>query len=117
MKKTTQAIGIDLGGTRVKAVLIDERGNILVEKIIATEDKDGQWKQSVYTVFKQIAEDLQNSNFVVGLSAPGIPNQKNSCIQYMPERLLGIENFNWGEFLQAPVHGCRVPSRRLRSLA
>lgn len=104
MKKTTQAIGIDLGGTRVKAVLIDEVGNILVEKIIATEDKDGQWKQSVHTVFKQIADDLQDSNFVVGLSAPGIPNQNNSCIQYMPERLLGIENFNWGEFLQTPVH-------------
>jgi glucokinase len=104
MKKTKQAIGIDLGGTRVKAVLIDENGKILIEKIVATDDKNGQWKQSVKHVFNIIANDLNDKDFVVGLSAPGIPNFNNSCIQFMPDRLLGIENFNWSEFLQVPVH-------------
>lgn len=104
MKKTKQAIGIDLGGTRVKAVLIDENGRVLVEKIVATEDKDGQWKNSVKTVLNLISNDLDHKDFVVGLSAPGIPNQNNSCIQFMPDRLLGIENFNWSEFLDVPVH-------------
>ena len=103
MKKTKQAIGIDLGGTRVKAILVDENGKILIEKIVATDDKDGQWKHSVKTVLNLISNDLDHKDFVVGLSAPGIPNQNNSCIQFMPERLLGIENFNWSDFLQAPV--------------
>jgi glucokinase len=104
MKKTKQAIGIDLGGTRVKAVLIDDKGKVLVEKILATDDKNGQWKHSVKNVFNLIANDLDDKDFVVGLSAPGIPNFNNSCIQFMPDRLLGIENFNWSEFLDVPVH-------------
>jgi glucokinase len=104
MKKTKQAIGIDLGGTRVKAVLIDDNGKVLVEKILATDDKNGQWKHSVKNVFNLIANDLDDKDFVVGLSAPGIPNFNNSCIQFMPDRLLGIENFNWSEFLDVPVH-------------
>lgn len=104
MKKIKQAIGIDLGGTRVKAVLMDENGNILVEKILATNDKNGQWKHSVKNVFNLIANDLDDKDFVVGLSAPGIPNQNNTCIQFMPDRLLGIENFNWSEFLEVPIH-------------
>jgi glucokinase len=104
MKKTKQAIGIDLGGTRVKAVLIDDNGSVLVEKIVATNDKDGQWKNSVKTVLNLISNDLNHKDFVVGLSAPGIPNQKNTCIQFMPDRLLGIENFNWSEFLEVPIH-------------
>lgn len=104
MKKTIQAIGIDLGGTRVKAVLIDENGRVLAEKIVATNDKDGQWKNSVKNVFNLIANDLDHKDVVVGLSAPGIPNQNNTCIQFMPDRLLGIENFNWSEFLEVPIH-------------
>ena len=104
MKKTKQAIGIDLGGTRVKAVLIDENGRALVEKIVATNDKDGHWKNSVKTVLNLISNDLDHKDFVVGLSAPGIPNQNNTCIQFMPDRLLGIENFNWSEFLEVPIH-------------
>jgi glucokinase len=104
MKKTKQAIGIDLGGTRVKAVLIDDNGSVLVEKIVATNDKDGQWKNSVKTVLNLISNDLNHKDFVVGLSAPGIPNQNNTSIQFMPDRLLGIENFNWSEFLEVPVH-------------
>lgn len=104
MKKTKQAIGIDLGGTRVKAVLIDDNGRVLVEKIVATNDKDGQWKNSVKTVLNLISDDLDHKDFVVGLSAPGIPNQHNTCIQFMPDRLLGIENFNWSEFLGVPIH-------------
>ena len=104
MKKNPKAIGIDLGGTRVKGVLIDEYGNIIEEAITKTDENDGLWKNSVKNIYKQLCGNIPDDNFVVGLSAPGIPDKKNTCIQYMPERLIGIEGFNWGDFLQTNVY-------------
>jgi glucokinase len=37
---------------------------------------------------------------VVGISAPGLPNEKNSAIAYMPGRLQGLENFDWSSFIK-----------------
>ena len=34
-----------------------------------------------------------------GLSAPGLPNKENTCIEFLPNRLSGAENFHWGDYL------------------
>lgn len=101
MKNNPKAIGIDLGGTRIKAVLIDEYGQIIQETITKTDDKNGSWKIGVKQAFDQLITG--NEEVSVGLSAPGIPNKNNSCIQYMPERLIGIEGFNWSDYLKKKV--------------
>jgi glucokinase len=103
MKSVTKAIGIDLGGTRVKAVLVDDIGNVLHEVIVPTIDQQGQWKESVKSAFNQLNINFTESELYVGLSAPGIPDKSNRCIQYMPGRLHGIEGFNWSEFLGREV--------------
>ncbi len=103
MKSVTKAIGIDLGGTRVKAVLVDDTGNTLQEVILPTVDQHGQWKESVKSAFNQLNEHVMESECYIGLSAPGIPDKNNRCIQYMPGRLHGIEGFNWSEFLGREV--------------
>jgi glucokinase len=36
---------------------------------------------------------------VIGISAPGLPNEDNSAIAFMPGRLQGLENFIWSDFL------------------
>jgi glucokinase len=93
-------IGIDLGGTRIKAVALDHDGNVLHQLYIPTKDGDDAiWKHSIKSAIDELQSKLQLTEFVVGISAPGIPNEKNSCINFMPGRLQGLESFDWSSFL------------------
>ncbi|MFZ9262507.1 MAG: ROK family protein [Chitinophagaceae bacterium] len=93
-----QAIGIDIGGTRIKGVLIDEKGKIHKELVCDTNDEGQHWKSDVKKTFESLAS-LSTQNFVIGLSAPGIPNKQNTSIEFLPNRLQGIEGFSWSELL------------------
>lgn len=93
-------IGIDLGGTRIKAVALDHEGSALHQLCTPTSDGDDKiWKQSVLNAIKELQSKLDLEDFVVGISAPGIPDEKNSAIAFMPGRLQGLENFDWSQFL------------------
>ncbi len=99
MSKIT--IGIDLGGTRIKAVAIDESGNILHQYFQPTNDGDDTiWKNAILIALKEIKGKVKCAGSVIGISAPGLPNANNSAIAYMPGRLQGLENFEWSEFLK-----------------
>ncbi len=99
------AIGIDLGGTNIKGILMQEDGKILsqlkkpVNSQIIEADRSGQhWKEAVLL----LKLELEKSNAVhaIGMSAPGIPETKNEYIAYMPGRLHGIEGFHWGNYFE-----------------
>jgi glucokinase len=94
-------IGIDLGGTRIKAVAIDQPGNILHQHYQPTQDGDDTiWKTAVLTAVQEIQNKIKDRNALIGISAPGLPNANNSAIAYMPGRLQGLENFVWTDFLK-----------------
>lgn len=93
------AIGVDLGGTRIKTVAVDGKGGLLYQEYTATNDGFENWKQTVRSSVEQVKSAIGVSDFVVGISAPGIPDQYNEVIQFMPGRLNGLENFNWTSFL------------------
>ena len=94
-------IGVDLGGTRIKAVAIDEQGNILHQYYHPTNDGDDSiWKNAILVAVNEMQKKLKTSNLVIGISAPGLPNADNSAISFMPGRLQGLEDFNWTEFLK-----------------
>ena len=102
MKRT--AIGIDLGCTNIKAVLIDEAGNILHQARQETREQDDRhWKESVNTLIKDFK--IRNGQAVdaIGLCAPGLANGDNTCIACMPGRLPGLENFLWSTFTKEKV--------------
>ena len=102
---TKIVIGVDLGGTRIKAVAINTEGDILYEHVQPTNDGDDKvWKSAVETAVHKIQSKLQNKNMVVGISAPGLPNSSNSAIAFMPGRMQGIENFNWSKFLNTKTY-------------
>ncbi len=95
------AIGIDLGGTNVKAVLITQQGEVLAKEIVPIRNSD--WRGAVHEAFTKIrAMDVPISCF--GLAAPGLPDDQNKQINYMPGRLDGLERFHWGDFLDSQVH-------------
>lgn len=109
------AIGIDLGGTWIKGVLMHvETGEIIKQLYHPTNgDKDradaqqggaAHWQQAVSEAVAELRTESVSPVKVVGLSAPGLPDETNQFIGFMPGRLAGLEGFHWGRFLKAPVH-------------
>ena len=97
MKRT--AIGIDLGCTNIKAVLLDETGAILFQARQETREQDDQyWKQAVRSIIQDLKSRAPQPVDAIGLCAPGLSNADNTCIACMPGRLPGLENFNWSSF-------------------
>ena len=98
------AIGIDLGGTRIMGVSIDTGGNILEQLYADTNDgDDATWKLGVADVVQQLFESIK-SNHAIGISAPGLPNNTNTAIAYMPGRMQGLENLVWKDYLKHPAY-------------
>ncbi|HEX5150539.1 MAG TPA: ROK family protein [Parafilimonas sp.] len=100
------AIGIDLGGTRIKVVAIDENGNTLYHRYHPTNDGDDGtvWKNAIAAMVLDAKNKINSRDAVIGISAPGLPNTDNSAIAFMPGRLQGLEDFNWTEFLKTKTY-------------
>lgn len=93
------AIGIDLGGTNVKGILMREDGKILKQHYIPTkDDAEGKWRENVLEMVNFLKDFYQKPIDIIGLSAPGLANADNTCIAHLPNRLLGLENFIWEEY-------------------
>lgn len=100
------AIGIDLGGTNIKGVLLRDTGEIIHQTLQSTEvncrvNRDGQhWKRAVFEMISDLKSKSTCAVDAIGLAAPGLPDDTNSAIRVMPERLKGIENFVWKDYLK-----------------
>ncbi|MCP9754767.1 ROK family protein [Lacihabitans sp. CCS-44] len=95
------AIGIDLGGTNVKGILLNEKGEVLHKHYIPTSDEgDESWKENVLEMVNHLKEKSQNQVEIIGLSAPGLANTNNTCIAHLPNRLFGLENFVWADYFE-----------------
>ncbi|WP_247233204.1 ROK family protein [Telluribacter sp. SYSU D00476] len=99
------AIGIDLGGTNIKGILINEAGEVLKQHYIPThDDPQGLWRENVKDMVRYLQSYWQEPISTVGLSAPGLPNASNSCIAFLPNRLNGLENYVWGDYFGLPTY-------------
>ena len=59
------AIGIDLGGTRIKSVLIDEGGQVLQQAYTDTNDGDDRvWKTAVSQAVGHMKSFIDQREFV-----------------------------------------------------
>ncbi len=94
-------LGIDLGGTNIKAVLLGPGGNILEQRSTSTRDDEGTqpWKKGVREMLESFQESTGNRIRLVGMSAPGLADVGNRCIADLPNKLVGIEGFMWSDFL------------------
>ncbi len=74
-----------------------------------TEDgshKKELWKKKIISIIKVKTEKYAKSNpkaLKCGISAPGLVDFENKMTLYMPERLQGIEGFNWAQELQKDI--------------
>lgn len=108
------AIGIDLGGTWIKGVLMNTETGEIVRQIYHPTNADDDrgeaspvavhWQQAVAGTVADLRAQSAPVMKAVGLSAPGLPNDTNTSIAFMPGRLAGLEGFHWGRFLNTSVH-------------
>jgi glucokinase len=101
IERNISAIGIDLGGTRIKGVAL-HRGEVTNHVYLPTGE-GGTFKQNMLNVFEELRNKIPSPEVVVGISAPGIPNEKNNAIAVMPGRLPGLEGFVWTDFFKTPT--------------
>ncbi|HMK19044.1 MAG TPA: ROK family protein [Chitinophagaceae bacterium] len=98
-------IGIDLGGTRIKGVVIDAVGNVLHQTYTPTNDGEGEiWKEAIAKTVHELRQKIPGEKIAVGISAPGLPNKGNTTIAFMPGRLDGLENFVWSDYLNCSAY-------------
>lgn len=105
MNTHTYAMGIDLGGTHIKGIVMDESGQILLQehrdtRADRTEDPDGmRWKETVKATVESLRTTFSHEIHAAGMAAPGLANETNTAIACLPGRLQGLEGFVWGEYL------------------
>lgn len=94
-------IGIDLGGSSVKAVAVTPKGETLSKQNVdfdAAEKR--QWAECVAEIIRDIETEQGKAAQGVGLSAPGLAASDERSIACMPGRLHGLVGLNWTNFLQ-----------------
>jgi glucokinase len=91
-------LGIDLGGSSIKAVCVTPAGGLLAEANVPFVDRDQEWAVKL----RALVQDLERSYGpaqAVGLSAPGLAARDGRSIACMPGRLIGLEGLDWTTYL------------------
>ena len=96
-------LGIDLGGSSVKAVVVTPAGETLST---ANTDFDPalrlDWAEKIAGLVSRFSSEQGSAPAAIGLSAPGLAAKDNRSIAVMPGRLPGLEGLDWTQFLNAP---------------
>src|ERR1043166_5280776 len=99
------SIGVDLGGTNIKIVVITSDGNVLDYLTCDTADAEGSWAQTIKSQLESIRSKHAASPCHIGLAAPGLAAKDGRSIAYMQGRLQGLQGFVWQDFFgtRSPV--------------
>jgi len=97
------SIGVDLGGTNIKIVVVSAEGTVLEYVTCDTADSEGSWAQTIKTNLLQIQNRRGPAPCHIGLAAPGLAAKDGKSIAYMQGRLAGLQGFMWEDFLQSSV--------------
>jgi len=96
------SIGIDLGGTNIKIVVVSPDGELLDYLICDTGDADGSWAETIERSVLKIQAQRGGSPSHIGIASPGLAAKDGKSTAYMRGRLDGIEGFGWTDFLASP---------------
>ena len=97
------ALGIDLGGTNVKAIAVTTKGRVLAEASVPTGGTNhSRWQNAVRSAAKKIQHQVKSAPIWIGVAAPGLPASDQRSIAYLPGRLPGLEKLDWQKFFTFP---------------
>lgn len=95
------AIGLDLGGTNIKALAVTPAGRVLAQTAVPTggNGKRG-WYLNVRRAKDALERVVKRKPTWIGLAAPGLAAADQASIAFMPGRLPGLEGLVWQKFLK-----------------
>ncbi len=99
-------LGIDLGGSVIKAGAADPRGTVLSRRTEWTRDgaaRAGDWVRCVRRMLDEIAAELEGEARHIGVAAPGLADREGTCIAHLPGKLQGLEGLVWKDALDTSV--------------
>src|SRR5215211_2272898 len=94
------SVGIDLGGTNIKIVVVSNEGELLEYLTCDTADAEGSWAQTIKRNLHRIQHDRTAAPCHVGIASPGLAASDGRSIAHMRGRLNGLEGFVWTSFLE-----------------
>lgn len=89
------AIGIDVGGTNIKAVAVTEHGTPLYTATEPTEERQPAWAERLRAQIARIEADQGAPAVAVGLAAPGLAARDGRSIAWMQGRMAAIQGLDW----------------------
>lgn len=93
-----KVIGIDIGGTKINACLIDDKGNIVERHMLDTEASKG--RDVVLDNIKKSIDSLSKEDAVsIGIGTPGFIDSKNGIITFAGN-INGWTGFNLKEAIE-----------------
>ena len=101
------AIGIDLGGSSVKAVAVTPEGKALARCNESFDpERPMHFAETVGALATRIEQEQGAAPARIGLSAPGLAARDARSIAFMPGRLEGLVGLTWSQYLKT---GSPVP--------
>jgi glucokinase len=99
------AIGVDLGGTNIKAARVAEDGAVLDQATGQTRDvaAAATWVATVGELVARLQRQGGDGGVGIGVAAPGLAAADGRSVRYMQGRLAGLQGLDWMEALQASV--------------
>jgi glucokinase len=97
------SVGVDLGGTNIKIVVVSNEGELLEYLTCDTADAAGSWAQTIKQNLLRIQHDRKSTPCHVGIASPGLAARDGRSIAHMQGRLNGLEGLVWTDFLETPA--------------
>lgn len=99
-------IGIDVGGTVIKAAAVDRKGKVLARDDRPTHDgRDTvhHWAGRACELVAQFRDELGGDPAFAGVCSPGLVADDDRSIAYLPGKLEGLEGFDWTDALDLGI--------------
>src|SRR5688572_9837825 len=92
------AIGIDIGVTNVKCVVVSDAGEIVLRDQTPTHAEKSDWPEGVKKYIAAMERQRGEAQWL-GIAAPGLAAPDESGISWMQGRLGEVQGLKWSEFL------------------
>src|SRR5215207_7252387 len=94
------AIGIDLGGTNIKAAAVTPSGEVLGQSSAGTRDGEGAaWAAGVRELIEALESRAGGAAGRVGIASPGMAARDGRSMASVSGHLESLQGFDWVDYL------------------
>lgn len=102
-------LGLDIGGTQIKMVLVSRDGKLLDSQYVDTQDESvNDWPSYVREVVHAFQSQTSSKDSLIGISGPGLTAHDNRSIAWMQGRMEALQDVDWTETFKSS-HTIPIP--------